>query len=618
MVSKRKRIVAACNLLLLAAGFAQATERPNVIVVMVDDLGWRDLGCYGSTFYETPHVDQFAKSAMRFTNGYSAHPACSPTRSSVLTGQYPARTGFTSAAGHIKQKWEQTERTSGPAFYRGLGPSSVSYLDTSYYTLGEAMQDAGYATSFIGKWHLGHKPYIPEVHGFETVYGGRWHSGPPGENPKRQFYPPWKDCETLDSDLPPDTHVDDYITDLAIDYIEDHKDKPFFMCYWPYSVHAPFQSKPELIEKWKAKIDPNDPQRCPTMAAMIEVMDENFGRLLAALKRTGLDDDTIVLFLSDNGGQMYSVVDGTTPTNNAPLRGGKVNSYEGGVRIPFMVRWPGVTQAGSVNKAIVSTTDLYATLLEMTGQPLRPEDHKDSVSFVPALKGEGYDRGPMICDTAQFADFVGNLPNTFVRDGNWKLSRYWFDSPDLSHRHELYNLGSDIGETKDVAEAHPEVCERLKAVIDQYFAQEGIKQYQANADYDGLRVSHHWAAISKEGTAAMRSGVMTMTADQPGFGIRTPMIPRLPGTAVFHFEARSSKKSPVALQWTSRAKKEVSNDWKQDATPGRQWQEFSLPMQFKGTPTGIYLTLPEGGAVELRNLRIATSEGTVMMEYSLD
>lgn len=368
----------------------------------------------------------------------------------------------------------------------------------------------------------------------------------------------------------------------------------------------------------KTEMPNTSPQLALTMAAMIEVMDENFGRLMAALKRTGLDDDTIVLFLSDNGGQMYSVVDGTTPTNNAPLRGGKVNSYQGGVRIPFMVRWPGVTQAGSVNKAIVSTTDLYATLLEMTGQPLRPEDHKDSVSFVPALKGEGYDRGPMICDTAQFADFVGNLPNTFVRDGNWKLSRYWFDSPDLSHRHELYNLGSDIGETKDVAEAHPEVCERLKVVIDQYFAQEGIKQYQANADYDGLRVSHHWAAISKEGTAAMRSGVMTMTADQPGFGIRTPMIPRLPGTAVFHFEARSSKKSPVALQWTSRAKKEVSNDWKQDATPGRQWQEFSLPMQFKGTPTGIYLTLPEGGAVELRNLRIATSEGTVMMEYSLD
>jgi len=433
-------VAALCTLPAVSAADTAVPNPPgrvNILLIMADDLGWRDTSCYGSTFYRTPNIDRLAASGMRFINGYSAHPACSPTRSSVLTGQYPMRTGFTSAAGHIRQKWEQEERTTGPSFYRGLGPSSTSYLDTSYYTLGEAMKDAGYATSFFGKWHLGHKPYIPEAHGFDYVRGGRWHSGPPGKDPKRKFYPPWNDCETLDSSVPADTHVDDYITDLAIDYLAGHKDKPFFMCFWPYSVHAPWQSKPELIEKWKEKVDPKDPQRCPTMAAMIEVLDENIGRLMAALVDNKLADNTIVLFLSDNGGNMYNVVDGTTPTNNHPLRGGKVNSYEGGVRIPFIVRWPGVTQADSVNDAVVSTTDLYATLLEMTGQPLRPDDHKDSVSFAAALQGKPFDRSPMICDTAQYASFVGNIPNTFVRDGKWKFYRYWFDASDSGSQDAL-------------------------------------------------------------------------------------------------------------------------------------------------------------------------------------
>jgi len=311
---------------------------------------------------------------------------------------------------------------------------------------------------------------------------------------------------------------------------------------------------------------------------------------------------------------MYNVVDGTTPTNNEPLRGGKVTSYEGGVRIPFMVRWPGVTQPGSESEAIVSTTDLYATLLELTGQPLRPKDHKDSESFVPALKGQSFDRGPLICDVAQFADFVGNIPNTFVRDGRWKFYRYWFDSPDLDHRYELYDLESDIGETRNVAEAHPEICEKLKDLMDRFFENEGILPYHPNADYDGLRVNKQWAALSDWGQAVFHEGVVTMKSGKSGFGIYTPMIPRLP-EAVFHFEARSTKESTVKLQWTTSAKKEVSEEWSQVTDPGSQWTQYSLPMEYKGTPKGIYLTLPEAGAVELRNMRIATPEGTVMMEY---
>jgi arylsulfatase A-like enzyme len=592
-------------------------ERPNVILIMADDLGWRDLSSYGSTFYETPHIDRFVASGMRFNNAYSAHPACSPTRSSVLTGQYPFRTGFTTAAGHIREKWEQQERTTGPGFYRGLGPSSTSYLDTAYYTLGEAMRDAGYATSFFGKWHLGHAPYLPEAHGFETVHGGRYHSGPPGANPQRKFFPPW-DLETLDSNVPADTHVDDLLAELAVDYIAEHKDEPFFMCFWPYSVHAPFQSKPELIEKWKGKVDPDDPQRSPTMAAMIEVMDTSVGRLLSALNTYQLSDNTIVFFLSDNGGMMYEHVDGTTPTNNHPLRGGKVNSYEGGVRIPFAVRWPGVTEAGSLNESVVATNDLYATLLEMTGQPLRPQDHIDSVSFVSALEGEDFDREPLIVDMPQFADFVGNIPNTFVRDGRWKFFRYWFDSPEGQHREVLYDLATDLGETRNVAAEYPEVVARLAGVVDRAFAEEGIKQYQPNANYSELRVSnsHRWEALSDQGQASLRDGVLSLAADAPGFGVRSPMIPRM-SSAVFQLQARSDNDAALKLQWTTRAERTVSDEFSQQIDRvGREWTEYSLPMQLRGIPMEVYLTLPAGRSVELRALEIATPEGTVMMEYS--
>ncbi|MDB2681446.1 sulfatase [Opitutales bacterium] len=608
VVSNRKRIVAACNLLLLAAGFAQAAARPNVIVVMVDDLGWRDLGCYGSTFFETPHVDAFAQTAMRFTDAYAA-PSCSPTRSTVLTGQYHFRTGFTSAAGHVKGKWIHEERREDNSFLRAAAPNPINYLDPKYDTLAETMQAAGYATSFFGKWHLGHKPYIPEAHGFETVRGGRWHSGPPGADPKRQFYPPWKDCDTLDSDLPPDTHVDDYITDLAIEYIEAQREQPFFMCFWPYSVHAPFQSKPELIEKWQAKVDPNNPQRCPTMAAMIEVMDENFGRLMAALKRTGLDDDTIVLFLSDNGGQMYSVVDGTRPTNNAPLRGGKVNNTEGGVRIPFMVRWPGVTDGGSVNHSVIATTDIYASLLEMTAQPAKPQAHVDSVSFVPALRGASFDRGPLICDQPRFGYFVGQLPCTFIREGDWKLTRYWFEGPEQTHRDELYNLKQDLGERLNVAESYPEVRARLAKELDVFYETSGVLHYHPNQSYHGRRFLQ-WEALSDAGELTVVNDAIRMRADAPGFGMLTPMVPHM-STAVASFEAR-------AVEHCAARASMVPNGQARAFTLSKQWESYSFTIKTGARTQGFQLELPEGGHAEFRNLKLSTPEGTVMIKYPVN
>ena len=450
----------------LEAWAVQPTVRnPNVVLILVDDLGWRDTGCYGSSFYKTPNVDRLAASGKRFTNACSANPLCSPTRASILTGQYPTRLGFTSASGHIKGVYQSKEQTNASPDARAAGPSSVNYLSLDYYTLGKAMKDAGYATAFFGKWHMGYKPYVPENHGFDYVVGGREHPGPPGTNPERKFYPPWSG-DTLQPNPEADVHIDDYLGLKAVNYISKHKDNPFFICFWLYDVHAPFQSKKELIEKWKKKVDPANPQRCPTMAAMIQVMDDNVCRVLDALEANGIADDTIVIFTSDNGGNMYDVADGTTPTNNEPLRSGKGNNYEGGVRVPLIIRWPGKTRPGSINPSVISTVDHYPSILEMTDQKMQPQHHKDGISYVPALMNKIHDRGPTLCDFTHFVPATMNIPNTTLLNGQWKIYRFWFDGPGQEHRYELYNIVNDIGETQNLAATHPDRVAAMAAQID--------------------------------------------------------------------------------------------------------------------------------------------------------
>jgi arylsulfatase A-like enzyme len=514
-------------------------ERPNVVFILVDDLGWRDTGCYGSTFYKTPNIDRLAATGMRFTDAYSANPLCSPTRSSILTGCYPARTGFTSASGHIKTPADYTETTEGSPDARAAGPSTVNELSTNYFTLGKAMKENGYATAFFGKWHMGYAPCIPENHGFDYVVGGRADPGPP--NPGR-YFPPW-DNDTLQPNPPAGTHIDDYIGGRAADYIHAHKDQPFFMCFWMYDVHAPFQCKQELIDKWKKLADPANLQYCPTMAAMVEVMDDTVGLILDALKKNGLDDNTIVIFTSDNGGNMYDVADGTTPTCNLPLRSGKGNNYEGGVRIPLIVRWPGVTAPGSVNHSVVSTVDHYPSILQMSGQQLLPDIHKDGVSYVLALEGKPFDRGPVICDFTHFVPATMNIPNSTVRDGDWKLYRFWFDGPGQTDRYELYNLKDDIGETRNLVAQYPEKVTMLSAELDKLRAEVDALAVHPNKKYNGRTVGV-WSAAGK-GSATVLDGGLMLDAAQPQFDVRTRVTPSIMNGAVLEFEARS--KNAISL-----------------------------------------------------------------------
>ncbi|MCF7818202.1 MAG: sulfatase [Kiritimatiellales bacterium] len=607
---KFKSLSAAITLLATAA----IAKQPNVVFILVDDLGWRDTGCYGSTFYKTPNVDRLAASGMRFTDAYAANPLCSPTRSSILTGQYPARTGFTSASGHVKAHADYAETTGGPPDARAAGPSSVNELSTDYFTLGKAMKQAGYATAFLGKWHMGYAPCIPENHGFDQVVGGREHPGPPGTNGERKFYPPWSG-DTLQPNPSSDTHIDDYLGAKAVAFINEHKNKPFFMCMWTYDVHAPFQSKPDYIEKWKKLADPSNPQHCPTMAAMVEVMDDNVGRVLDALKKNGLENNTIVIFTSDNGGNMYDVADGTTPTCNLPLRSGKGNNYEGGVRIPLIVRWPGVTKPGSVNPSLVSTVDHYPSILQMTGQKLLPDVHKDGVSYVPALQGKPFDRGPTLCDFTHFVPATMNIPSSTVRDGDWKLYRFWFDGPGQTDRYELYNLKDDIGETKNLASAYPEKVATLSAELDRVRSASAALAVHPNKDYDARTVGV-WSAMG-QGNIAANDGALAMQADEPQFSAKTRVTPSLVDDAKLEFEARSGTGKLVSLQWTSQSEPKFGVPERNRACAlSNEWKPFRVDMSFKGRINELRFVLSNAGdQAELRNVRLLTSDGSVITKY---
>lgn len=603
---------------LIFAACSVAAKQPNVVFIVVDDLGWKDTGCYGSTFYETPNVDRLAAAGMRFTDAYAANPLCSPTRASILTGQYPVRTGFTSASGHVPGDHKHAESTRAAPDQRAAGPSSVNHLSLDYYTLGEAMKAAGYATAFLGKWHMGYDPYIPENHGFEYVVGGREHPGPPGLDGTRKFFPPWDKKKTLPANPPADKHIDDYLGDCAVDYIEKNKNKPFFMCFWLYDVHAPFQSKPELVEKWKKKADPNNPQHCPTMAAMVEVMDDNVGRVLDALEANGIRDDTIVIFTSDNGGNMYDVADGTTPTNNEPLRSGKGNNYEGGVRIPLIVSWPGKIKPGAVSSSVVSTVDHYPSILKMTGQKPRPLDHKDGVSYVPALAGKPHDRGPTICDFSHFVPATMNVPNTWIRVGDWKLLRFWFDGAGQEHRYELYNLKEDMGETKNLASAYPEKVQSMAAMLDNYYKQTGSLKPNRNEAYNGHTVGvwSAWGPLGL-GRVSAANGALVLEAESPQFSAKTRVTPSLVGSAWVEFEARSDKGNIVSFQWTSHGVPEFGMPERNVVQQlSKDWTPFRVKMDFPGRIKELRFVLSnEGDVAELRNVKLLTPDGSTITEY---
>lgn len=469
-------------LLLAFCSLATAADRkPNIVFILADDLGWSDTTLYGTTeFYQTPNVKRLARRGMTFARAYSASPLCSPTRASIVTGLSPARVGITTPACHLPQvALEATPGTRAPANCKAIGPNTATRLKTDYYyTLTEALKDAGYAAGHFGKWHLGHEPYSPLEHGFD-VDVPHW----PGPGPAGSFVAPWK-FPDFDPDTP-NEHIEDRMAKEAVAFMEQHKDESFFLNYWMFSVHAPFDAKQSLIEEHRGRVNPNDAQRSPTYAAMIESMDDAIGTLLDTIDRLGIAEQTIVVFFSDNGGNMYNEVDGTTPTSNRPLRGGKATMFEGGVRVPCVVIWPGVVDGDTRSDAVIQSSDFYPTLLDMLGLQARKEQPFDGISIVPALKGKPLAR------EAIFTYFPHNPrvpdwlpPSVAVHRGDWKLIRIFHGGESGAHRWKLFNLSEDIGEKNDLAAREPQRVKELDTLIDRFLSETQAVLPVPNPNFD--------------------------------------------------------------------------------------------------------------------------------------
>jgi arylsulfatase A-like enzyme len=497
-------MIAAFFVLAVPAGAAQAespgkASKPNVVLILADDLGWSDTTLFGTTsFYKTPNIERLAARGMTFTRAYSASPLCSPTRASVLTGLSPARTGITAPVCHMPQVLLQaTVPASGPPNQKATVPASVSRLDTSYYTLAEMFQDNGYATGHFGKWHLGPEPYSPLEQGFDVDVPHH-----PGPGPAGSYVAPWK-FKDFDHDPDvPDQHIEDRMAREAVAFLEKHRDEPFFLNYWMFSVHAPFDAKRALIEKYRAHVDPTNPQRSPTYAAMIESMDDAVGTLLDTLDRLQVADNTIIIFASDNGGNMYNEVDGTTPTSNLPLRGGKATMYEGGVRGPAIVVLPGRVPAGSRSDAMIQSCDFYPTLLELLEVEPQPAQFFDGISIVPALGGKPLDRQGIFTYFPHAPGVPDWLPPAVsVHSGDWKLIRIFWGGEQGQHRWKLFHLREDLGEQHDLAGKFPARVQELDALIEAFLADTGAVVPLPNPNFDPARYDPE-----AEGKATLKGG----------------------------------------------------------------------------------------------------------------
>ncbi len=432
----------------------------NVVFILVDDLGWSDLGCYGSSFYETRHIDRFAQSSLRFTQAYAAAPVCSPTRAAILTGKYPARLDMTI--------WHEGAVAGGPRDRKLLAARSEPNLTRDETTLGELFRSAGYFTAHIGKWHLGTAAYYPETQGFDLNIGGTFWGAP-----STFFFPfagRWSQTDPETRYVPglapgkPGDYLPDRLTDKAIEIVQSMRDRPFFLNLWYYTVHTPIEAPDEIVNRYRQK-SATGTQSNPTYAAMVERMDHNVGRILQTLQNLGLADRTIVVLTSDNGGVDIETRTGT-PTSNSPLRSGKGTLYEGGIRVPLLVHWPALSKPGTCTET-VSSQDFFPTFIEYLrkGQWTAHEtaESVDGYSLLPLISNPAKNLGRSELFW-HFPHYYPRMtPGSAIRRGDWKaIHSYEDDSL------ELYNLKPDPGEEQNLEEAEPSMTTELRQSLDQW------------------------------------------------------------------------------------------------------------------------------------------------------
>lgn len=442
-----------------------AEAKPNIVFLLVDDLGWGDFGCYGAEFYETPHIDKLAAEGMRFTHAYAACTVCSPSRAAILSGRYPARLHLTDwIAGHNNPKAKLKI------------PDWKMKLDHERVLLPEALKEAGYATGFFGKWHLmpngqpDMQEHFPTDHGFDINVGGREWGQPKG--PGKYFSP--FGMPGLDDGKPGD-YLTDKLTDAALGFIGENAGKKPFLLYFPYyTLHSPLMAPKHLVEKYNRKAEGFENTKNellnPLRAGMVECLDNSVGQIVAKLEELGIAENTIIVLTGDNGGDH--------PETTGGLRDFKGWSHEGGVREPLIVKWPGKIAKGATCDEMVIGMDFYPTFLEMAGLEPRPEEHKDGISLAPLLTGEGraLERDTLFW---HYPHYHRTKPYGAIREGDWKLIEF-FEDGEL----ELFDLKTDPAERNNLAETKPEKAAELLAKLKAWRVSVDAQMMTSNPNYD--------------------------------------------------------------------------------------------------------------------------------------
>lgn len=459
----------------------ETSKKPNIIFFLADDLGWADLEPYGSTFYETPNLKKLAQEGMLFTQAYAANPVCSPTRASIFSGKYPTSIQATNWFG-APQPHAEGENPKTKFLHPLLSATYRESLPLDEITLPEALKKGGYKTFFAGKWHLGETEDLwPEHQGFDINKGG-FSKGSPSS-----YFSPYKNPRL--SDGPTREHLPDRLATETNRFMEANVHQPFFAFLSFYSVHNPLEGRKDLVQKYEAKrkalglsdqfgkegnFKVRTNQSHPTYAAVLEGMDLAVGKVLQKLKDLKLDENTIIIFFSDNGG--LSINEGT-PTSNLPLRAGKGWLYEGGIREPLLVRWPKVITAGSVNHNPVISNDFYATLLAASKLPAMPKQHTGSKSILPLWAGKTSKERSLFWHYPHYSN-QGGSPGSAVRKGDWKLI-HWYEG----RIDELYNLKNDIGEQTNLIHQEPQLAKKLTKELNRWLKKEQALFPQKNPAY---------------------------------------------------------------------------------------------------------------------------------------
>jgi arylsulfatase A-like enzyme/sugar lactone lactonase YvrE len=610
----------------------------NIVLILADDLGWADTTLYGKTsLYETPNIERLAARGMTFSSAYAA-PICSPTRGSIMTGQNPARHGMTAPSGSLPDvRFDPIANTSGPPHQKSANVKSATRLDPAIPTLAQLLKDAGYATAHFGKWHLGREPHSPLELGFDADIP-HWH----GPGPKTSYLAPWGYENPNFKEGKPGEHIEDRMAREAVEWLKQRdRKKPFFMNYWQFSVHAPFGAKPELIDRYRKKIKRGAKQQSPTYAAMVHSLDDAVGSLLDTLDAEGILDETVIVFYSDNGGNIHCGLEETDAsgekyitaiTSNHPLRGGKGGIHEGGVRVPAVVVWPGATKPGSRSDVRIQSNDLYPTILRMLNVE-RPQDHViDGVDFAKALRGEDMDRGPMFTHVPGHGKTPQWLPpSTSVHDGDWKMIRTYHYGEDGEHQYRLYNLREDIGENNNLASSRPEKVKVMDRLIEDYIVEANVVVPLPNSKFDpakfdpstigvqagGLKMPPAFKGNPKRerGTKPMATvnkasmlGWIAKNAEATVEGDSLRLSPngrqafianakvRANGPAEVRMRIRTQTDGKARLQWRTEGQELFPKNGQTKSFPvtGGDWQELKVSLPVEGRLVHVRLFLPNG------------------------